>query len=69
MAQDTVGKTRGTKRLTEAGIQRIRAPAKGRIEIADAIVAGLRFRITDRDKRSWSLIYRVAGTSRLQQRV
>ena len=69
MAQEPGAKKRGAKRLTEAGIQRINAPAKGRIEIADAIVPGLRFRITDRDKRSWSLIYRIAGASRLQQRV
>ncbi len=69
MAQEQGTRTRGAKRLTEAGIQRINPPAKGRIEIADAIVPGLRFRITDRDKRSWSLIYRIAGASRLQQRV
>ncbi len=65
MAEEPGAKKRGAKRLTEAGIQRISAPAKGRIEIADAIVPGLRFRITDRDKRSWSLIYRIAGASRL----
>lgn len=67
MEQLEEGKRQGARRLTEASIQRIKPPAKGRIELADALVAGLYIRITERDKRSWSVMYRIAGNRRVQR--
>jgi len=67
MEQVVSGKRMGAKRLTETSIQRTKPPTKGRIEIADALVAGLYIRITERDKRSWSVMYRIAGNRRVQR--
>ena len=67
MEQFDEGKHQGARRLTEASIQRTKPPAKGRIELADALVAGLYIRITERDKRSWSVMYRIAGNRRVQR--
>ena len=58
---------RRSRRLTEAAIKRIRPPAAGRLEIADAIVAGLYLRITEKDVRTWALLYRRPGQPRLQR--
>jgi hypothetical protein len=57
----------GSRRLTEAGIQRIKAPASGRLAIADAVVPGLWLRITAKDARSWSVMYRVPGRPAAQR--
>jgi len=64
---DTEDRRTGARRLTEAGIQRMRAPSKGRMEIADALVAGLYLRVTEQNKRSWSVVYRTPGSRRLQR--
>jgi integrase len=64
----TTASATSSRRLTEAGIQKIKAPASGRLAIADAIVPGLWLRITANDTRSWSVMYRAAGR-RSPQRV
>ena len=67
MEQLEEGKRQGARRLTEASIQRTKPPTKGRIELADALVAGLYIRITERDRRSWSVMYRIAGNRRVRR--
>lgn len=44
----------GAKKITEAGIARIKAPEKGRLQIADAVLTGLWLRVTHTGSRSWS---------------
>lgn len=49
------------RRLTEKNIPKIEAPKEGRIEIADALFPGLTLRVTDKGKKTWTLLYRVDG--------
>ena len=53
--------TTARKKLTEAAVARIKPPATGRMQIPDGHLSGLWLRITDRDVRSWSVLYRVNG--------
>lgn len=49
------------KKLTEIAVQKL-APVEGRrLEIFDALTPGLSLRITETGKKSWSVMYRVAG--------
>lgn len=48
-------------RLTEVAVGRLRPPKIGRVEYPDGGVPGLSLRITDKGRKSWSLLYRVAG--------
>ena len=59
--------TRAKSKLTEAAIGRLKPPAKGRIQIPDGFVTGLWLRISDRDVRSWSAVYRLPGRSAPQR--
>lgn len=59
-------KSLNRKRLTQQGVDRIRyemnaAPQSGRIEIEDEACPGLMLRITPRNVKSFSVIYRVVG--------
>ena len=58
---ETPGKPQLLKRLTEAVVEKLKPDPKRRIEIHDALVSGLRLRITPHGKKSWSLMYKVAG--------
>jgi integrase len=49
------------KKLTDLFVERVRGPAKGRIEYFDASFPGLALRVTDNDAKSWSLFYRLNG--------
>lgn len=51
------------KRLTEAVVEKLKHDPIRRIEIHDALVPGLRLRISPNGKKSWSLMYKVAGAS------
>lgn len=51
------------KRLTEAVVEKLKADPKRRVEIHDALVPGLRLQISPNGKKSWSLMYKVAGAS------
>ena len=48
-------------RLTEKNIPKIEVPKAGRIEVADALFPGLTLRVTERGKKTWTLLYRVDG--------
>ncbi len=56
------------RKLTDATVKNAKPPAKGRLEIFDALVPGLALRITDKGARSWSLMYRVGPKGQRRQR-
>lgn len=49
------------KYLTETGLERLRPPAEGRVEMGDTVVPGLRLRVTANGVMSWSVLYKVRG--------
>jgi len=49
------------KRLTEASVAKIKPDPNGRLEIQDQAVPGLRLRVTQSGRKSWSLMYKIAG--------
>lgn len=49
------------KKLTEAGIARLKPPLSGRLQIPDGHLTGLWLRVTDRGVKSWSVLYRANG--------
>ena len=51
-------------KLTTVGIRRLRPPAHGRADYADAVLPGLHFRVTAKGHKSWSLMYRINGKQR-----
>lgn len=48
-------------RLTDTAVERMKPPATGRLEIADALMTGLILRVTPNGTKSWSLMYRIHG--------
>jgi integrase len=48
-------------RLTDTAVERLKPPATGRLEIADALMTGLILRVTPSGTKSWSLMYRIHG--------
>jgi len=53
-----------TKKLTDLFVERVKPPARGRIEYFDAAFGGLALRITRNGHKSWSLHYRFGGRLR-----
>jgi integrase len=53
-----------TKRLTDLFVERVKPPARGRIEYFDAAFGGLALRVTEKGHKSWSLHYRIGGRLR-----
>lgn len=53
-----------TKKLTDLFVDRVKPPARGRVEYFDAVFGGLALRVTDRGHKSWSLFYRIGGRLR-----
>jgi integrase len=47
------------KRLTDRGVERLRPPAAGRLQIPDAVTPGLWLRVTPNGAKSWSVLYRL----------
>lgn len=47
--------------LTELAVQKVRAPASGRIEVRDALAPGLVLRVTANGVKTWSVVYKVPG--------
>lgn len=47
--------------LTEASVSKLKPNPLKRLEIHDQVVSGLRLRISPSGKKSWSLMYKVAG--------
>ena len=48
-------------RLTEIGVKRLAPDPRRRLEIHDELAPGLMLRVTESGKKSWSVLYRVAG--------
>src|ERR1700720_4431466 len=48
-------------RLTQAAVERLKPPVKGRVVHWDNHVPGFGLRITEKDARSWVAMYRVSG--------
>lgn len=48
-------------RLTDKTVEKIKPPASGRAELHDGYLRGLSLRVTETGRKSWSVIYRVAG--------
>ena len=55
------------RRLTDLAIRAIRPPAAGRVQVPDAAVGGLWLRISGRDARTWSYVYRTPGDARVKR--
>jgi integrase len=53
-----------TKNLTDLFAERIKPPARGRVEYFDAAFGSLALRVTARGHKSWSLFYRTGGRLR-----
>jgi integrase len=53
-----------TKKLTDLFLQRVKPPARGRVEYFDAVFGGLALRVTETGHKSWSLHYRMNGRLR-----
>ncbi len=51
-------------RLTTVGVERLKPPASGRVDYADAVLPGLHLRVTEKGRKSWSVVYRVNGRQR-----
>jgi len=49
------------KKLTEMAVSKIAPEAGRRLEVFDALTPGLALRVTEGGKKSWSVMYRVAG--------
>lgn len=49
------------KKLTEMAVSKIAPEAGKRLEVFDALTPGLALRVTEGGKKSWSVMYRVAG--------
>jgi integrase len=49
------------RKLTEAGIARLKPPTNGRLQVPDGHLTGLWLRVTDRGVKSWSVLYRANG--------
>jgi integrase len=53
-----------TKKLTDLFVERVKPPARGRLEYFDAAFGGLALRVTDHGHKSWSLHLRIGGRQR-----
>ncbi|MCC5871537.1 MAG: tyrosine-type recombinase/integrase [Gammaproteobacteria bacterium] len=50
--------------MTEKAVERLNPPKSGRVEYHDTVVSGLSLRVTDKGRKSWSLLYRLPGDPR-----
>ncbi len=61
MPADTSTQTVLSRRLTEEMIERLKPPKAGRIEYRDEACRGLRLRVSDKGRKSFSVLFRVHG--------
>lgn len=52
------------KKLTAAMVNRVTPPASGRAEYFDSVMTGLSLRVTDKGRKSWTVMYRHGGRLR-----
>jgi integrase len=53
-----------TRKLTDLFVERVKSPARGRVEYFDASFPGLALRVTDTGHKSWCAFYRFGGRLR-----
>jgi len=57
------------KKLTDTTLRNLKPPASGRLEVWDKLLPSFGIRISDKDARSWQIMYRVGfGEGRKQRR-
>ncbi len=56
-----------TKRLTDQFVERVKPPAKGRVEYFDAAFPALSLRVTETGHKSFSVFYRMNGDPKLRR--
>src|SRR4029079_10719123 len=56
-----------TKRLTDQFVERVKPPAKGRVEYFDAAFPSLALRHSEHGHKSFSVFYRMPGSRRLRR--
>ncbi|MBP6690449.1 MAG: integrase arm-type DNA-binding domain-containing protein, partial [Hyphomonadaceae bacterium] len=61
MAVNAPTQTVLSRRLTEEMIERLKPPQKGRMEYRDEACRGLRLRVSDKGRKSFSVLFRVQG--------
>ena len=49
------------KKLTEMAVGKLNPEAGKRLEVFDTLTPGVALRVTEAGKKSWSVMYRVAG--------
>lgn len=59
--------TRRSRKLTEISVERMKPPATGRVQIADAVITGLWLRVTANGAKSWSVTYRPRGATTMKR--
>jgi integrase len=50
-----------TLKLTQAAVDKLKPPARGRIEVWDSLLPGFGLRISDTGRKTWQALYRVDG--------
>jgi integrase len=53
--------------LTQAAVDRVGTPPKGRVDYWDKNQPGFGMRVTDKGHKSWTVIYRLKGASKLER--
>lgn len=49
------------RKLTAAGVERMKAPASGRVEVFDSLLPGFGLRVSETGRKSWFVMYRLYG--------
>jgi len=50
-----------TLKLTQAAVNNLKPPPRGRVEIWDSQLPGFGLRISDKGRKTWQAFYRVGG--------
>src|SRR5437868_10640381 len=53
-----------TRKLTDLFVEKVKLPARGRMEYFDASFPGLALRVTEKGGKSWCVFYRFGGKLR-----
>ena len=56
-----------TVSLTQLSVERVKPPAKGRVDYFDKNQPGFALRVTQAGSKSWTVVYRLKGTTKLER--